>query len=61
MKLPPGFLRIGAIPSTWARGLAGRHLLCKEGIVGSNPTGSTLKKPALKSTANIKHAGVAQW
>ena len=26
----------------WARGLAGRRLLCKEKIVGSNPTGSTL-------------------
>ena len=25
-----------------ARGLAGRRLLCKEKIVGSNPTGSTL-------------------
>jgi hypothetical protein len=24
-----------------ARGLAGRRLLCKEKIVGSNPTGST--------------------
>ena len=27
-----------------ARGLAGRRLLCKEKIVGSNPTGSTLCK-----------------
>ena len=28
----------------WARGLAGRRLLCKEKIVGSNPTGSTQRK-----------------
>lgn len=27
-----------------ARGLAGRRLLCKEKIVGSNPTGSILRQ-----------------
>lgn len=32
-----------------ARGLAGRRLLCKEKIVGSNPTGSTPTNAAVVS------------
>ncbi len=46
-----------------ARGLAGRRLLCKEKIVGSNPTGSTFRTKAVASevAVQVKIAGVVQW
>lgn len=59
-----------------ARGLAGRRLLCKEKIVGSNPTGSTShpsgwivglvqrlsgKSLREKGIGVAESAGVVQW